>query len=108
MDHTVGSGILIYSLEFKLSHFKCFPIIIFVYREAMHLQCSLPTRYVMGTDSHAHERDDLYKICSKVKHRERARTVWLYTMQCSCIMWVFQTIFVLLIVSVEENVCGTN
>ena len=47
MDRTwkfLGSGILIHTLELKISHFKCFPICL--YREAMRLQCFPPTRYV--------------------------------------------------------------
>ena len=43
--------ILIHALELKLWHFEVFPICL--YREAMHLQCFTPTRYVSGR-GHAH------------------------------------------------------
>ena len=79
MDHTwtfLGSGILIHTLELKISHFKCFPICL--YREAMRLQCFPPTRYVRGGDTRAHKRDDLYPISSKLKYRLPACIVWLY------------------------------
>ena len=52
----IRSGILIHTLELKISHFKCFPISL--YREAMRLQCFLPTRYVRGGATHAYKCDD--------------------------------------------------
>ena len=39
---------LIHTLELKLRHFEVFPICL--YREAMHLQCFTPTRYMSGHD----------------------------------------------------------
>ena len=41
------AGNLIHTLELKLWHFEVF-LYICLYREAMHLQCFLPTRYVRG------------------------------------------------------------
>ena len=80
MDRTwkfLGSGILIHTLEFKISRSKYFPICL--YREAMCLQCFLPMRYVMGGASHVHILDDLYQICSKVEYGEPACTMWLFS-----------------------------
>ena len=77
MDRTwkfLGSGI--FTLELKISHFKCFPICL--YREAMRLQCFPPTRYVRGGATRAHKRDDLYPISSKLTYRLPACIVWLY------------------------------
>jgi hypothetical protein len=36
------------------------------HREAMHLQCVPPMRYVMGGAKRAHKRDDLFQICAKL------------------------------------------
>ena len=52
---------------------RVFPICL--YREAMHLQCFTPTRY-MATCTH--KRDNLYPICSKLLCRVPASIVWLY------------------------------
>ena len=60
----------IHALELKLRHFEVFPICL--YREAMHLQCFTPRRYVMGVVTRTYERDDLYPICSKLQCREPA------------------------------------
>ena len=53
-----------------------FPICL--YKEAMHLQCFPPTRYVRGGASRAHKRDDLYQNFSKAEYGEPAWIVWLY------------------------------
>ena len=43
-----------------------------LYKEAMHLQYFLPTRYVRGRASRTHKRDDLYQNFSKVEYGEPA------------------------------------
>ena len=53
-----------------------FPICL--HREAMHLQCFTPTRYVRGVATRAHERDDHYPLLSKLMRRLPAYIIWLY------------------------------
>ena len=63
-----------------------------LYREAMHLQCFLPTCYVINGEyllgMHTHYSDDLYPICSKLEYKLPACIVWLYCASSST-MWRF-------------------
>ena len=67
-------GLLIHASEWHFEVFQC------LYREAIHLQCFLPTRYVNG-HGHTREPDDLYPIWCTTGNL--VALVWLYPQRCN-------------------------
>ena len=95
MDHTwkfFGNGILIRTLELKISHFKCFPICL--YREAMRLQCFPPTRYEKKREN---QWCVLFRKVLKIENWSIACLLALYgsTVHPRCIMWFSGHVFLL-------------
>ena len=68
-----------------------------LYREAMHLQCFPPTRYVKNGEyplgMRTYYADDLYPIWSNLEYRLPACIVYSSTMHPARLCGVFRTIF---------------
>ena len=70
---------------------RSFPICL--HREAMHLQCFTPTRYVRGVATRAHAIDDHYPLLSKLMYRLPACI--LYCVSSSTMWWFSDNFFLL-------------